>query len=151
MGTLVLAACGGPQSLPCEELTTAQELERVMLVVGDTEVSAEVAVTEEARDSAWVDRRCDLDALLWVPDQVGAVSISLCGVAAAVDLAFLRNGEVVALQSEISPCDAPCDACPIHGATGPIVDAVLWMPTGTIDLAEGDAVEGLDAVPLPTE
>jgi uncharacterized membrane protein (UPF0127 family) len=146
------AACGGPESLPCEEPAgVAPELDRVPLVVEGTDVSAEVARGEDARSSAWAGRRCDLDALLWVPDAVGSVAVELCEVEVAVDLAFVRQGEVVAVEVERPPCDRPCDACPVYGADGPAVDAVLWFPTGQVEVAVGDSVTGLEAVALPVE
>ena len=145
-------ACGGPEGLPCEEEPTEgeMELERVPLTVRNTEVSAEVAQGEEARRSAWAGRRCDLEALLWVPDVVGPAAVELCEVEVAVDLAFVREGEVVSVDLGRPPCDAPCEACPQYGADGPAVDAVLWFPAGRVDVAVGDSVTGLDAVALPT-
>jgi hypothetical protein len=150
---LLSAACGEPEGLPCEEPPgAAPELDRVPLVVGDVEVSAEVALGEERR-SAWAGRRCDLDALLWVPDAVGQVAVELCEVEVAVDLAFLHQGEVIAVEPERPPCDAPCEACPTYGDDGPPTagaDAVLWFPAEQVDVAVGDSVTGLDAVALPT-
>jgi uncharacterized membrane protein (UPF0127 family) len=151
---LLAAACGGPEHLPCEEPPgAAAELDRVPLEVGDVEVSAEVALGDDERRSAWAGRRCDLDALLWVPEAVGPVAVELCEVEVAVDLAFLHQGEVVAVELERPPCDAPCEACPTYGDDGPsvdVVDAVLWFPAGQVDVALGDSVTGLDAVALPT-
>jgi uncharacterized membrane protein (UPF0127 family) len=151
---LLAAACGGPEHLPCEEPPgAAAELDRVPLEVGDVEVSAEVALGDDERRSAWAGRRCDLDALLWVPEAVGPVAVELCEVEVAVDLAFLHQGEVVAVELERPPCDAPCDACPTYGDDGSStagVDAVLWFPAGQVDVAVGDSVTGLDAVALPT-
>ncbi len=145
------AACSGPQELPCEEPTDgAPALERVPLVVGGTEVSAEVA-EGAARQTAWAGRRCDLDALVWVPDQVGPAAVVLCEVEVAVDLAFVRQGEVVAVALDVPPCDGPCDACPAYGEQGPAVDAVLWLPAGQVAVMGGDFVTGLEAVALPTE
>lgn len=150
---LVLAfalGCGGPEGLPCEEPTDGTpELERVSLMVRNTEVSAEVAMGEAARSSAWAGRRCDLEALLWVPDAVGLAAVELCEVEVAVDLAFVREGEVVAVELARPPCDAPCEACPAYGEDEPAVDAVLWFPAGQVDVAPGDSVTGLDAVALP--
>jgi uncharacterized membrane protein (UPF0127 family) len=143
------AACGGAESLPCEEPAGASpELERVSLMVRNVEISAEVA-EGSARESAWAGRRCDLDALLWVPDAVGPGAVTLCEVEVAVDLAFVRQGEVVALQLDLPPCSAPCDECPAYGRDGPEIDAVLWFPAGQVDVAEGDSVTGLDGVALP--
>jgi len=152
LGWALVAACGGPESLPCEEPAgSTPELHRVPLTVGDVEVSAEVAQGQEARSSAWAGRRCDLDALLWVPDAVGPAAIELCEVEVAVDLAFVRQGEVVAVELERPPCELPCESCPLYGADGPAVDAVLWLLAGQIDVAVGDSVTGLEAVALPME
>lgn len=146
------AACGDVQSLPCEEPDDASpELDRVSLMVRDTEISAELALDQAARDSAWAGRRCDLDAVLWVPERVGPAAVTLCGLEVAVDLAYVRDGEVVAVDLEVPPCREPCDACPAHGDDGPAVDAVLWFPAGRVDVVEGDSVTGLDAVALPVE
>lgn len=144
--------CGGPDQLPCEEEPTegTEELERIPLMVRNTEVSAEVALGEEARRSAWAGRRCDLEALLWVPDAVGPAAVELCEVQVTVDLAFVREGEVVFVDPGRPPCEAPCEACPRYGADGLAVDAVLWFPAGEVDVAVGDSVSGLDAVALPT-
>jgi uncharacterized membrane protein (UPF0127 family) len=143
-------ACGD-ESLPCEEPAGAgPELERVALMVRSTEVSAEVA-TAEARSSAWAGRRCELDALLWVPEAVGPAAVTLCEVEVAVDLAFVRNGEVVAVALAVPPCEAACDECPTYGEDGPAIDAVLWFPAGQVDVVAGDSVTGLEMVALPTE
>ena len=151
LGWALAAACGGVESLPCEEPPgAAPELDRVPLMIGEVEISTEVALGEDARSSAWAGRRCDLDALLWVPDAVGPAAVELCEVEVAVDLAFVREGEVVALEPERPPCASPCEACPAYGEDGPAVDAVLWLPTGQVDVAVGDSVSGLEAVALPT-
>lgn len=155
-----LIGCGGPRSAPCEERDElATELPRVPLTVAEQEISAEVADSEDERSEAWAGRRCDLEGLLWVPDEVGPAAVTLCGVEIAVDLAFLRQGVVVAFEGPVSPCDSVCDECPSYdgrGASadptesGEAVDAVLWLPAGQLDVVVGDTVDGLDAVALPT-
>src|SRR5690606_16146737 len=108
-------ACGDAQRLPCEEAQGASaELDRVDLSVRTTEVSAEVYVVGQATEGdrpPWAGRRCELDALLWVPERVGPAEVTLCEVVVAVDLAFVRQGEVVAVERDLPPCDAPCEAC----------------------------------------
>jgi len=151
LGWALAAACGDPESLPCEEPAgVAPELDRVALMVGEVSVSAEVAQGEEARSSAWAGRQCDLDALLWVPEAVGPAAVELCAVVVAVDLAFVHQGEVVAVEPERPPCERPCEACPVYGDDGPAVDAVLWLPAGQVDVGVGDSVTGLEVVDLPT-
>jgi len=146
---LALLGCGEPQSLPCEEVDGATELPRVVLGVGETALEAELAASEDERRTAWAERRCGLDGLLWVPDEIGPAAVTLCGVEVAVDLAFLRDGEVVAVERERAPCDAACDDCPAYGEDGPEVDAVLWLVSGTLEVVPGDRVTGLDGVDLP--
>lgn len=146
---VLVAACGDPQSLPCEEPGGTDGLPRVSVVIADTEVSAEVAQDAETRERAWAGRHCDLDGLLWIPDLVEPPAVSLCGVELSVDLAFLRSGSVVAVEIGREGCDGPCETCPRYGETGPAVDAVLWLPTGQVQVAVGDAVTGLEAVTLP--
>jgi len=145
-------ACGDPQSLPCEERDeVAAELPRVSLVIGEEVVSAEVADEEDERATAWAGRRCDLDALLWIPMAIEAPSVPLCGVEIAVDLAFVRDAQIIALEFDVAACHGTCEDCPNRGEGGPEVDAMLWFPAGQVDVALGDTIAGLDAVTLPTE
>ncbi len=145
-----LWGCGEPEQLPCEE-QGGTELRRVLLELGEVELSAEVASTEDERATAWADRLCNLEGLLWVPDDIGPAAIPLCDVRVAVDLAFLRDGDVVAVERERAPCSADCADCPAYGESGPEVDAVLWVVSGSLEIAVGDRVTGLEAVGLPTE
>lgn len=150
-GLLLAWGCADPETSPCVERDEASAPgPRVSLMVGTVEVSAEIADTEDARRAAWVERRCDLDGLLWVPDEVGPASVTLCDLAVAVDLAFLRDGVVQALERDRPPCPGSCDGCPAYGEEGPPVDAVLWLLAGEVEIEVGDAVEGLAAVDLPT-
>lgn len=143
--------CGDPKLLPCEERDDeAVELPRVPLVVAGEEISAEVADTESERATAWAGRTCELGGLVWVPEAVGPAAVTLCEVEIAVDLAFVRDGEVVALELDQAPCSSECEQCPRHGVGGPAVDAVVWLPAGEVEVAVGDAIEGLDAVALPS-
>lgn len=143
-----LLGCGEPNQLPCEE-QGGTELRRVSVGLGEVELSAEVASTDDERATAWADRLCNLDGLLWVPDAIGPAAISLCEVRVAVDLAFLRDGEVVAIERERAPCSADCEDCPRYGEGGPEIDAVLWTVSGSLEIATGDRVTGLEAVELP--
>lgn len=146
-----VVACSGPNHLPCEDSDGAvEELPRVPLMLAGEEISAEVADSEDERSTAWSGRVCDLDGLLWVPDAVGPAAVTLCGVQIAVDLVFIRDGRVVAVDEERLPCDGPCDSCPSYGQAGPEVDAVLWLPADGLEVSAGDVVGGLDAVALPS-
>ncbi|MEM9463017.1 MAG: DUF192 domain-containing protein [Myxococcota bacterium] len=149
---IVVVGCGDPERQPCVERDGASpELPRVSLSVRSGEISAEVADSEQERQTAWAERRCDLDALLWVPDEVGPVSVSLCEVVVAVDLAFLRDGRVVTMERDRAPCRTSCEDCPAYsGDPGSEFDAVLWLLAGEIEIEVGDEVVGLEAVDLPT-
>lgn len=151
LGLGMALGCGDPDRQPCVERDGASaELSRVSLIVRSSEISAEVAESEQERQVAWADRRCDLDALLWVPDQVGPVSVSLCRVVVAVDLVFLRDDRVVMIERDRPPCDQSCGDCPTYGDEESEVDAVLWSLAGEIEIEVGDEVVGLEAVDLPT-
>ncbi|MEM7158069.1 MAG: DUF192 domain-containing protein [Myxococcota bacterium] len=150
-GVFALFGCGEPSLLAClESDPNLSAGNRVELTVADSEISAELATTEEQRATAWAGRTCDLEGLLWVPDAVGPAAITLCDVQLAVDLVFVRESTVVAVELERAPCAQACDACPVYGATGPDVDAVLWLPAGLFEVAVGDSIVGLDAVVLPS-
>lgn len=146
----VALGCAGPEGRPCEELSGAEALNRIPIGVGVHDLSAEVAATQQERDDAWVGRVCGTEALVWVPEVVEPPSVSLCGVEIAVDLAFVRQSEVVATELSRPSCEGPCESCPHYGATGPAADAVLWLPAGQVELTVGQFVEGLEAAPLPS-
>lgn len=149
-GVFALSGCGGPTFLPCEEADPSLGPgSRIDLTVADTEISAEFATTEEERATAWAGRTCDLEGLVWVPDEVGPAAVTLCDVQLAIDLVYVRESTVVAVELSRPPCDEACDACPVYEAGGVEVDAVLWLPAGVHEVMVGDSIDGLDAVALP--
>ncbi len=62
-------------------------------------------------------------------------------VPVALDMVFIRNGEVIAIAPQVPPC--PTEPCPSYGPNGQIVDMVLELRSGRaaeIDLQPGDIV-----------
>ena len=139
---LVLAAatasCSPPAS--CAEDIRAQRLdERVTVAVGELELAAELADELSERERGWMHRRCDLEALLLVPDAAGAeLPVWGCALTTTLDVVFVRDDEVVAID-RLDPCPEPCGACPRVGAGLP-VDAVLEVPHGEYALEVGAQV-----------
>lgn len=127
----------------CEEDIRAQVLEqRAELVIGEQVVHAEIASTDVERERGWKHRRCDLDALLIVAPSSGELSIWGCGLIEAVDVLWIRDGQVIAIDGPIEPCAEPCGACVLSNA-GEAVDAALEVPQGMLKASIGAVVEGL--------
>ena len=131
-------ACEGEGA--CEEDIRAQVIdERVEITVDGAALLAELADETVERDRGWKHRRCDREALLFVPDAPGeALPIWGCALVEAVDVVFIADGQAQAVEA-LAPCPEPCDACPIVGEGLP-VDAVLELPAGS-GVEVGDAVQ----------
>lgn len=140
---LVLAHGGCAATGACDEDPRAQELDAtVELVIDDDAVVAELATTQVERERGWRYRRCDREALVLRPDRRGPLPVWGCALSSPVDVAFVRDGVVVAWSPGLAPCDACGDACPIVGE-GVEVDAVVELAAGAWRLAPGDAIDGL--------
>ncbi len=134
-------ACEGGGA--CEEDIRAQVLDQeAQLVISEQIVLAEIASTDVERERGWKHRRCDLEALLLVAPSSGELSIWGCGLTRAVDVLWIRNGQVIAIDGPIEPCAEPCDACVLSNAGSP-VDAALEVPQGALKVSIGEVVEGL--------
>ena len=62
-------------------------------------------------------------------------------VPVALDMVFIRSGEVIAIAPQVPPC--PAEPCPSYGPDGQIVDMVLELRSGRaaeIGLQPGDTV-----------
>jgi len=141
LGLVVLASCGDDQA-GCEEDVRAQVIdERVTLEVGDESLEAELADDAVERERGWMHRRCDREALLLVPDVRGELPVWGCGLVDAVDLHFIRAGEVVEVVRDLLPCGPACGACPLVGE-GIEVDAVLETPASELAAEQGAVVRG---------
>lgn len=137
----MVAACSDDVS-SCDEDIRAQVLdERVDLSVGDATFAAELADSDTERARGWRHRLCEREAILLVGDG-GPMPIWMCEVPDALDLVFVHEGAVVAVEPAAPPCSPPCDACPRYGE-GIDVDAVIEWPAGRFDAAVGDTVRGL--------
>lgn len=132
------ASCSPPAS--CVEDIRAQHLdERVTVAVGELELAAELADQQSERERGWMHRRCDLEALLLIPEAAGdELPVWGCAVTTALDVVFVRKNEVVAVD-HLDPCSEPCGACPRVG-TGVPVDAVLEVPHGEYAIEVGARV-----------
>ena len=150
LAALAAAISGCPEGQVCEEDIRAQVLdERATIELADATLEVEVARSQVERERGWKHRRCDLEGLLLIPemtgDAAGDATIWGCGLTLAVDLYWLRDGEVVALVDDLEPCAEPCAACPIVGE-GIVADAVLEVPRGAIAAGVGDPVVGLEGL-----
>jgi uncharacterized membrane protein (UPF0127 family) len=126
----------------CEEDPQAQVLgERVEISVGNQVRLAEVARTEVEQDRGWRHRRCDREALILLPGGPTEVPVWGCDLVEPIDLAFVSEGEILEVEHAVQPC-SPCGSCTVFGA-GIVVDAVVEVPAGAIDLAVGMGVDGL--------
>ncbi len=137
---LAIACEGGV----CEEDIRAQVIEQeAELMIGEQVVLAEVASTDVERERGWKHRRCDREALLLLAPSDGELAIWGCGLTQAVDVLWIRDGEVIAIDGPIEPCAEPCGSCVLSSAGSP-VDAALEVPQGALTASVGETVVGLD-------
>ena len=134
----------------CEEDIRAQVLDRTsVLRIGETELVVEVAQTSTERSRGLRYRTCGEPAMVLLPEQREPLPVWQCEVPVALDILFIREGEVVDMVAGAPPCEAPCERCPTYGE-GVEVDAVLEVAAGRLpshEIAIGTAVDGLvDAV-----
>ncbi len=76
-----------------------------------------------------------------------SVSFWMKDVPVALDMVFLRAGEVVAIAPEVPPC--PALPCPSYGPGAEVIDQVLELRSGRaaeIGLQVGDRIE-IEALP----
>ncbi len=147
---LAALASAGACEGACEEDIRAQTLEERRLITiaaeGETiEVLVEVARSQTERERGWKHRQCDMEGLALALESPTEAPVWMCEVGVALDLLFVRGGELVAVERAAPPCAAPCDACPRYGE-GVTVDAVIELPHGQysdVELAVGGAVSGL--------
>ncbi len=143
LAAMLFASCAVPDTRDggCEESPEALvQAPAATVRSGDASLPVEIADSDEKRMRGLQHRRCDVTGLLLVNEAPGTpLPIWMCEVFLDLDLAFVRDGIVVAV-AEAPPCDPPCESCPIYGADVP-VDAVLETPAGTFPLQVGDAVE----------
>ncbi len=133
-------ACDGGS---CEEDIRAQVLDaRATIEIGDQQLNAEVATTEVERERGWKHRRCALEGLALIAPEDGELSLWGCGLREAVDVHWIRDGQVLGTHGPLEPCAEPCGACPIVEAGAP-VDAAIEVPHGALEVRAGDTVTGL--------
>ncbi len=115
---------------------------RAALEIGDQQIDAEVAGTQVERERGWKHRRCDREGLLLIAPEDGLLSLWGCGLHEAVDVHWIRDGQVIRSDSALEPCAEPCGGCPLLDPGEP-VDAALEVPLGALEVSPGDAVQGL--------
>ena len=137
-----LLAAGCEPSDTCKEDVRAQVIdERVELTIGGEDLEAELADEQVERERGWRHRQCDREGILLVPDERGPLAVYGCQLVLPIDVAFVRDGEVVASE-RLEPCPEPCSQCPLVGE-GVEVDAVLEVPVGVWDLGVGVEISGV--------
>ncbi len=144
------------ETLPPSQLEPDQELLNQQLlaqgqilpvgaevVIADQTLGLEVAETPQqqavglmARESLPDDR-----GMLFPFEPARPVNFWMKNVLIPLDMVFIRNGEVVAIASEVPPCEG--DPCPTYGPGRQPVDYVLELRGGRaaeLDLQTGDAI-----------
>lgn len=144
LGAWALALAGSAGLIACEEsnceedLRAQTELDRGTIVLGQAQLEAEFARTQVERERGWKFRRCDREALVILPETPPeAMSLWGCGLVDAVDVAFVRDGQISELGGTLEPCAEPCSGCPTIDSEAP-VDAAIETLEGRFDLAVGD-------------
>ncbi len=149
--TAALVSGAGACEGACEEDIRAQTLDERQLITieaaGESiELSAEVARSQTERERGWKHRQCDMQGLALALEAPGESPVWMCGLSTALDVLFVRDGELVAIERAAPPCEEPCAACPVYGE-GVTVDFVLELPHGQYPeevLVVGASVSGLD-------
>lgn len=146
--SILFGGCADTSGTPhlCVEDPRAQVIEPSLdLVVSGVEIRAEVAESVHEQERGWKYRNCDMDAL-WLPNSSeGALPIWTCEVTTPLDLLFVHDDVVVGLETAAPPCPSSggiCDSCPRYGEDL-IVQGVLELPQGLIDVNIGDTIGGL--------
>ncbi|MEM9087567.1 MAG: DUF192 domain-containing protein [Cyanobacteria bacterium P01_F01_bin.53] len=103
----------------------------------------EVARTREEQSLGLMFRSAlpDNRGMLFPFDQARRASFWMKDVPVALDMVFIRNGEVIAIAPSVPPC--PELPCPAYGPGNELVDMVLELRSGRaaeINLQAGDAV-----------
>lgn len=126
---------------PCEEDVRAQTLDDVGAVVIEgleggerVELRAEIARTQVERERGWKHRRCGLEgaALAIALEPAQDLEIWACDVTVPLDLLFVRDEQLVAIERALAPCPSPCGGCPRVSA-GEAVEFVVEVPHGELE------------------
>jgi uncharacterized membrane protein (UPF0127 family) len=132
--SLLVTSCEGED--PCEEDVAAQVLEdRVELTIRASVFRAELADEATERDRGWKYRRCDREALVLLLEEPGFLPVWGCDLAYPVDVAFVREDEVVD-SGRLEPCPSPCGSC-LRLGEGVEVDFVVELPVDSVTLEVG--------------
>ncbi len=138
---LAVGVAGCSSSAPKE----AQALPITAVVeLGGRTINLEVAETPEEQAIGLMFRASLADdrGMLFPVDPPRPVSFWMKNVAISLDMLFIANGEVVAIELNVPPCLE--EPCPTYGPEGMPVDAVLEVRGGLVEdlgVGVGDAVE----------
>ncbi len=114
-----------PVACLCEEDIRAQVLDDTAEIrIAGEPLTVEVATSREQLDRGLRYRSCGEPAMLLMLDTPGELPVWQCEVPIALDMLFIRDGQVVEAVVGAPPCPAPCNSCPTYG-DGIEVDAVL--------------------------
>jgi uncharacterized protein len=113
--------------------------------VGDTSIDLEVARTPQQQSMGLMFRAAlpDDRGMLFPFDPPRPVHFWMKNVPVSLDMVFLRDGEVKAIEANVPPCtDEPC---PIYGPQGEVeIDRVIELRAGRsaqLGLQTGDRIE----------
>ena len=136
------AGCSSPAPKEAQVLPIAAEVE-----MGSRTIDLEVARTPEEQATGLMFRESLADdrGMLFPIDPPRPASFWMKNVAIPLDMLFIAEREVVAIESNVPPCLE--EPCPTYGPEGMPVDAVIEVRGG---LAEELGVEVGDAVEVET-
>lgn len=134
-----VAGCASTPPKEAQELPITAEVE-----LGGQTVGLEVAETpdEQAMGLMFRDSLADDRGMLFPVDPPRPASFWMKNVAIPLDMLFIAEGEVVAIESNVPPCLE--EPCPTYGPEGVPVNAVIEVRGGLVEelgVEVGDVVE----------
>ncbi|MGF1522509.1 MAG: DUF192 domain-containing protein [Leptolyngbyaceae cyanobacterium] len=140
-----VAGCASTPPKEAQALPVTAEVE-----LGDQTVGLEVAQTPEEQAIGLMFRESlsDDQGMLFPVDPPRPVRFWMQNVEIPLDLLFIAEGEVVAIEANVPPCLKE-PSCPTYGPEGVPVDAVIEVRGGLVEelgVEVGDAVD-VEALP----
>ncbi|MGP1384707.1 MAG: DUF192 domain-containing protein [Thainema sp.] len=132
---------------PSETVTSSSEGGQMLPITAEADMNGkiiqlEVAETQQQQAMGFMFRSeiPDNRGMLFPFDPPRRVSFWMKNVRVPLDMVFLRDGEVVAIASNVSPCTS--DPCPTYGPPE-VIDSVIELRGGRaaeLGLQAGDAI-----------
>ncbi|WP_299409224.1 DUF192 domain-containing protein [Acaryochloris sp. IP29b_bin.148] len=141
------AAPPASKSVPSSVAASSQPDQRLPItaqaLIKNNIVELEVARTRQEQATGLMGREtlADNRGMLFPFDPPQPVSFWMKNVLIDLDMVFLRNGEVIAVQHSAPPCQAT--PCPTYGPEGEIIDQVLELRGGRaaeLGIQKGDRI-----------